>query len=34
VVTGMQAFLDSYKKKDKHNLQGALNRFVRFLIVF
>lgn len=27
----MQAFIDSYKKKDKRNLQGALNRFVRFL---
>ena len=27
----MQAYVDNYKKKDKRNLQGALNRFKHFL---
>lgn len=27
----MQSFIDAYKKKDKRNLQGALNRFTDFL---
>lgn len=31
VVSWMQSFIDSYKKKDKRNLQGALNRFSDFL---
>lgn len=31
VVTWMQAYIDKYKKKDKRNLQGALNRFTDFL---
>lgn len=31
VTTWMQGFIDSYVKKDKRNLQGALNRFITFL---
>lgn len=31
VVEWMQAFINTYKKKDKRNLQGALNRFKNFL---
>jgi integrase len=31
VVEWMQAYVDNYKKKDKRNLQGALNRFKHFL---
>lgn len=31
VVTWMQAYIDKYKKKDKRNLQGALNRFKDFM---
>lgn len=32
VTTWMQAYIDKYKKKDKRNLQGALNRFKAFMI--
>jgi integrase/recombinase XerD len=32
VVTWMQAYIDKYKKKDKRNLQGALNRFKAFTL--
>jgi len=32
VTEWMQVFIDNYKKKDKRNLQGALNRFKKFLI--
>lgn len=32
VTEWMQSFIDTYKKKDKRNLQGALNRFKDFLI--
>jgi integrase/recombinase XerD len=32
VAEWMQWFIDKYKKKDKRNLQGALNRFSNFLI--
>jgi hypothetical protein len=28
----MQSFIDKYDKKDKRNMQGALNRFKEFLI--
>jgi integrase/recombinase XerD len=28
----MQSYIDTYKKKDKRNLQGALNRFIAFLV--
>jgi site-specific recombinase XerD len=28
----MQSFIDGYEKKDKRNMQGALNRFTDFLI--
>lgn len=31
VAEWMQAYIDRYKKKDKRNLQGALNRFIEFL---
>jgi len=31
VAAWMQAYIDRYKKKDKRNLQGALNRFTEFL---
>lgn len=31
VAVWMQAYIDKYKKKDKRNLQGALNRFIAFL---
>lgn len=31
VVTWMQSYIDKYKKKDKRNLQGALNRFKDFM---
>jgi integrase/recombinase XerD len=31
VAEWMQNFVDSYKKKDKRNMQGALNRFIKFL---
>ena len=31
VTTWMQSYIDSYKKKDKRNMQGALNRFTHFL---
>src|SRR5919202_4558659 len=32
VVEWMQSYVDSYKKKDKRNMQGALNRFKDFLV--
>jgi integrase/recombinase XerD len=32
IVEWMQSFIDTYKKKDKRNMQGALNRFKDFLI--
>jgi integrase/recombinase XerD len=32
IAKWMQAYIDKYKKKDKRNLQGALNRFKDFLI--
>lgn len=32
VTEWMQSFVDNYKKKDKGNMQGALNRFKDFLI--
>jgi len=32
MVEWMQSFIDTYKKKDKRNLQGVLNRFKSFLI--
>lgn len=32
ITDWMQSFVDTYKKKDKRNLQGALNRFKDFLI--
>jgi site-specific recombinase XerD len=32
IVDWMQTFVDSYRKKDKRNLQGALNRFKDFLL--
>lgn len=32
VSVWMQTFIDRYKKKDKRNLQGALNRFNSFLL--
>ncbi len=32
VVEWMQSFINSYKKKDKRNMQGALNNFKDFLI--
>lgn len=32
VTQWMQSYVDSYKKKDKRNMQGALNRFIKFLI--
>jgi integrase/recombinase XerD len=31
ITTWMQAYVDKYKKKDKRNMQGALNRFKAFL---
>jgi hypothetical protein len=31
VVDWMQSYVDKYKKKDKRNMQGALNRFKKFL---
>lgn len=31
VAVWMQTYIDKYKKKDKRNLQGALNRFIAFL---
>lgn len=31
VVPWLQAYVDGYKKKDKRNMQGALNRFSKFL---
>ena len=31
VIIWMQSYIDSYKKKDKRNMQGALNRFNTFL---
>jgi integrase/recombinase XerD len=31
VTEWMQSFVDNYKKKDKRNMQGALNRFKDFL---
>jgi integrase/recombinase XerD len=31
VAVWMQAYIDKYKKKDKRNLQGALNRLIAFL---
>ncbi len=31
ITTWMQSYIDSYSKKDKRNLQGALNRFTAFL---
>lgn len=32
IADWMQSFVDGYKKKDKRNMQGALNRFKDFLI--
>lgn len=32
IVLWMQAYIDKYNKKDKRNMQGALNRFRDFLI--
>jgi integrase/recombinase XerD len=32
VTTWMQSYVDGYTKKDKRNMQGALNRFSDFLI--
>lgn len=32
VTVWMQTYVDNYKKKDKRNMQGALNRFKNFLI--
>jgi integrase/recombinase XerD len=32
VVDWMQSYVDRYKKKDKRNMQGVLNRFKQFLI--
>lgn len=32
VVEWMQSYIDKYKKKDKRNMQGALNRFKQFLL--
>lgn len=32
IATWMQKYIDKYKKKDKRNMQGALNRFKAFLI--
>lgn len=32
ITEWMQSFIDIYRKKDKRNLQGALNRFKDFLI--
>jgi integrase/recombinase XerD len=32
VAEWMQSFVDKYQKKDKRNMQGALNRFKAFLI--
>lgn len=32
VTTWMQAYIDNYKKKDKRNMQGVLNRFINFLV--
>ena len=32
VTEWMQAYVDSYKKKDKRNMQGALNKFKKYLI--
>lgn len=32
MVVWMQSFVDNYKKKDKRNMQGVLNRFKTFLI--
>lgn len=33
VVTWMQTYVDNYDKKDKRNVQGALNRFKDFLLI-
>jgi len=32
VTTWMQSYVDAYNKKDKRNMQGALNRFSAFLV--
>lgn len=32
VAVWMQSYIDGYKKKDKRNMQGALNRFTNFLV--
>jgi site-specific recombinase XerD len=32
VIEWMQGYVDTYKKKDKRNMQGALNRFKSFLV--
>lgn len=32
ISTWMQTYIDKYKKKDKRNMQGALNRFKAFLV--
>lgn len=32
ITQWMQTYVDSYKKRDKRNMQGALNRFINFLI--
>lgn len=34
VTIWMQKFIDTYKKKDVRNLQGALNRFINFLVEY
>jgi len=31
VTVWMQSYIDSYTKKDKRNMQGAINRFTTFL---
>ncbi len=33
VTVWMQSYIDTYTKKDKRNLQGALNRFIKFLSI-
>ena len=31
IAVWMQSYVDGYAKKDKRNMQGALNRFIDFL---
>lgn len=33
IAVWMQSYIDSYQKKDKRNMQGALNRFKDFLLI-